>query len=61
MLGPGITGKELVEAWPTLLRHFDGRHAIEDIAPREGIKRKRVALLFNALRDMGWLVVVKHW
>jgi hypothetical protein len=59
--GPGITGKELRESWPTLLRHLDGRHAIEDVAPREGMKRKRVAVLFNAVKERGWLVVVRHW
>ncbi|KAF1911684.1 nitrogen permease regulator of amino acid transport activity 3-domain-containing protein [Ampelomyces quisqualis] len=59
--GIGITGKELRESWPTLLRHLDGRHAIEDVAPREGMKRKRVAVLFNAVKERGWLVVVRHW
>lgn len=57
----GLTGKELRESWPTLLKHLDGRHAIEDVAPRECMKRKRVALLFNAIKDRGWLVVVRHW
>jgi hypothetical protein len=57
----GLTGKELRESWPTLLKHLDGRHAIEDVAPREGMKRKRVAALFNAIKERGWLVVVRHW
>ncbi|KAL5115202.1 Nitrogen permease regulator 3 [Pleosporales sp. CAS-2024a] len=57
----GITGKELREAWPVLLRHMDGMHAIEDVAPREGMKRKRVAALFNTIKERGWLVVVRHW
>lgn len=57
----GITGKELRESWPMLLRHLDGKHAIEDIAPREGIKRKRVAVLFNAVKEKGWLVIARHW
>jgi hypothetical protein len=57
----GMTGKELRESWPTLLKHLDGRHAIEDVAPREGMKRKRVAILFNAIKERGWLVVVRHW
>lgn len=57
----GITGKELRESWPILSRHLDGKHAIEDVAPREGMKRKRVALLFNAIKEKGWLVVVRHW
>jgi len=57
----GLTGKELRESWPTLLKYLDGRHAIEDLAPREGMKRKRVALLFNAVKERGWLTIVRHW
>ena len=57
----GISGKELKEQWSMLQRHLDGKHAIEDVAPREGLKRKRVAVLFNAVREKGWLVVVRHW
>jgi hypothetical protein len=56
-----LTGKELKKDWPMLLRHLDGKHAIEDVAPREGLKRKKVALLFNAVREKGWLVVTRHW
>jgi hypothetical protein len=59
--GSGITGKDLREHWPMLLKHLDGKHAIEDLAPREGLKRKRVAVLFNAVKERGWLVVVRHW
>jgi hypothetical protein len=44
-----------------LLKHLDGKHAIEDLAPHEGLKRKRVAVLFNAVKERGWLVVVRHW
>ncbi|RMZ69225.1 Nitrogen permease regulator 3 [Pyrenophora seminiperda CCB06] len=57
----GITGRELRESWPMLLRHLDGKHAIEDVSAREGIKRKRVAVLFNAVKERGWLVVARHW
>lgn len=57
----GISGKELKDQWPMLQKHLDGKHAIEDVAPREGMKRKRVAVLFNAVREKGWLVVVRHW
>ncbi|KAI4700503.1 Nitrogen permease regulator 3 [Alternaria sp. Ai002NY15] len=57
----GITGKELRESWPMLLRHLDGKHAIEDVSAREGIKRKRVAVLFNAVKERGWLVIARHW
>ncbi|KAH7095425.1 nitrogen permease regulator of amino acid transport activity 3-domain-containing protein [Paraphoma chrysanthemicola] len=57
----GVTGQELREHWSTLLKHLDGRHAIEDVAPREGMKRKKVATLFNAVKERGWLVIVRHW
>lgn len=57
----GVTGKELRESWGMLLRHLDGKHAIEDVSAREGIKRKRVAALFNAVREKGWLVITRHW
>ena len=59
--GLGVTGKELRESWSVLLRHLDGKHAIEDVSAREGIKRKRVAVLFNAVRERGWLVITRHW
>ncbi|KAF1840669.1 uncharacterized protein K460DRAFT_370639 [Cucurbitaria berberidis CBS 394.84] len=59
--GLGVTGKELRESWLMLLRHLDGKHAIEDVSSREGIKRKRVAVLFNAVRERGWLVITRHW
>ncbi len=57
----GIAGKELRDSWPMMLRHLDGKHAIEDVSAREGIKRKRVATLFNSVRERGWLVVTRHW
>lgn len=44
-----------------LLRHLDGKHALEDMNTREGIKRKRVAALVNGVREGGWLVEVRHW
>lgn len=34
--GPRATPEELYELWPTLLPYFDGRHALDDIAPRRG-------------------------
>jgi nitrogen permease regulator 3-like protein len=53
--------EDLRSHWSMLLRYFDGRHAIEDIAPREGLKRKKVAGLVGKIREKGWLVCVKHW
>lgn len=60
-IGTTFDDADLREHWPMLLRHLDGRHAIEDVSPREGMKRKRVAGLFNGVREGGWLVVVRHW
>lgn len=59
--GFGVTGQELKDSWQMLIRHLDGKHAIEDVSAREGIKRKRVAALFNAVREKGYLVVTRHW
>ncbi|KAF1974982.1 hypothetical protein BU23DRAFT_552819 [Bimuria novae-zelandiae CBS 107.79] len=47
--------------WSTLLKYFDGKHAIEDISPREGFKRKRVGAMMQGVREGGWLVEVRHW
>lgn len=60
-IGQTFADEDLRAHWPMLLRHLDGRHAIEDISPREGLKRKRVAGLLNGVREGGWLVVVRHW
>jgi hypothetical protein len=58
-IGQGFEDADLREHWPMLLRHLDGKHALEDMSPREGIKRKRVAALVAGVRS--WLVVVRHW
>jgi hypothetical protein len=60
-IGKTFEDAELRQHWPMLLKHLDGRHAIEDISPREGVKRKKVAGLFQGIKDGGWLVVVRHW
>ncbi|KAF2463235.1 uncharacterized protein BDR25DRAFT_298576 [Lindgomyces ingoldianus] len=60
VVGVGL-GEEITENWPILLKYFDGKHALEDIAAREGIKRKRVWGWITAVREAGWLVVVRHW
>jgi hypothetical protein len=60
-IGASFDDEEVREHWPMLLRHLDGRHALEDMNTREGIKRKRVAGLVNGVRKEGWLVIVRHW
>ena len=49
------------DLWPVLLKYFDGRHALEIIAAREGLKRKMVFSLVKALEEGGWLLTVRHW
>ncbi|KAL1644661.1 Nitrogen permease regulator 3 [Diplodia intermedia] len=53
--------KEARELWPALLKYFDGRHALDDIAGREGIKRKRVWSVLGGLRERNVLYFVRHW
>lgn len=60
-IGESFADADLRAHWPMLLRHLDGRHALEDVSPREGLKRKRVAALVAGVREGGWLVVVRHW
>lgn len=60
-IGQTFTDAELRELWPMLLKYFDGRHALEDIALREGMKRKKIAALLGMVRDGGWLVSIRHW
>ncbi|KAK4997406.1 Nitrogen permease regulator 3 [Elasticomyces elasticus] len=53
--------EELRELWPMLYKYFDGNRALEEIAPREGMKRSRVGVLINKLREADCLMVVRHW
>ncbi|OJD38612.1 uncharacterized protein BKCO1_400067 [Diplodia corticola] len=53
--------KEARDLWPQLLKYFDGRHALDDIAGREGIKRKRVWSVLGGLRERNVLYFVRHW
>ncbi|EON61490.1 hypothetical protein W97_00705 [Coniosporium apollinis CBS 100218] len=57
----GDPHEELRELWPVLVKYLDGRHALEEIAGREGMKRKRVLDAVRELRERGLLVIVKHW
>ena len=54
-------GRESADAWTTCLGFFDGEHALETIAVREGWKRKRVEGFRAAWVKMGVLVEVRHW
>lgn len=56
-----ITDPELKGLWPLWVRYFDGQHALDEIAAREGLKRKKVAALLSQLKEMGVLLTVRHW
>lgn len=60
-IGSSFTDPELVELWPIMLRYLDGKHALDEIALREGLKRKRVAGVVTKLREQGVLLTVRHW
>ncbi|PSN59767.1 hypothetical protein BS50DRAFT_579797 [Corynespora cassiicola Philippines] len=60
-IGAQFEDEEVRAHWPMLLRHLDGRHAIEDVSPREGLKRKKVHALFAGVKEAGVLVVARHW
>ena len=56
-----VEGTDSAEAWNSCLGFFDGQHALETIAVREGWKRKRVESLRAGWVRMGVLVEVRHW
>jgi hypothetical protein len=60
-IGAGFADLELKELWPLLLKYFDGRHALEEIPAREGLKKERVRRILSLLGKTGWLVTVRHW
>ena len=60
-IGQGFTDPDLREHWPMLLRHLDGKHALEDVGIQKGLGRKKVAAWVAVVNDMGLLVVVRHW
>lgn len=64
-VGDTLPTEELRKKWPKLVRHFDGKHALEEIALREGWKRKVVTPLLQMLVSetdgSGVLRVVRHW
>lgn len=60
-IGSSFTDPELAELWPIMLKYFDGKHALDEIALREGLKRKRVASVLARLKEGGCLLTVRHW
>lgn len=56
-----VQGVETQNAWNECVKYFDGKHALETIAVREGWKRKRVAELVVGWEGLGILRRVRHW
>lgn len=60
--GAGEEGEEeMKEAWIRFQKYFNGRHALEKIPVREGMKRKDVWRCLIEFERRGFLVVVRHW
>lgn len=62
-VGESLPSEDLRTAWPKLVRHFDGKHALEEIALSEGWKRKTTTpMLLKLVREEhGVLLTVQHW
>ena len=54
-------GEDTKVAWDKCIKYFDGQHAIEIIAAREGWKRKKAAEFITVWEEMGLLVKGRHW
>ncbi|KAF2145552.1 uncharacterized protein K452DRAFT_349068 [Aplosporella prunicola CBS 121167] len=57
----GFEDSDVQSMFPVLQKYFDGRHALDDIAGREGIKRKRVWGVLGVMRERNVLFVMRHW
>lgn len=56
-----VQGIEAQNAWNDCVKYFDGKHALEMIAVREGWKRRRVGELIAGWENLGILRRVRHW
>ena len=56
-----VQGDETQKAWNDCTKYFDGKHALETIAVREGWKRKRVGELIAGWENLGVLRRARHW
>ena len=54
-------GTAAQKTWNDCVKYFDGKHALETIAVREGWKRKRVGELIMGWENLGVLRRVRHW
>ena len=60
-IGANLADGEVKEYWGVLVKHFDGKRAMEEIAAREGLKRSKVQGLLQKLEQEGVLYMVRHW
>ncbi|KAI5199589.1 hypothetical protein E4T39_06205 [Aureobasidium subglaciale] len=60
-IGTHLQDAEVKEYWGVLVKHFDGKRALEEIAAREGLKRSKVQGLLHKLEQEGVLYTVRHW
>lgn len=61
-IGSSLSNQTVRDAWPRLLKYFDGKHAIEEITLRESMKRKVLnPILSQLINEAGVLRTVRHW
>ncbi|KEQ75025.1 hypothetical protein M436DRAFT_42449 [Aureobasidium namibiae CBS 147.97] len=60
-IGANLEDGEVKEHWGVLVKHFDGKRAMEEVAAREGLKRSKVQGLLHKLEQEGVLYMVRHW
>ncbi|KAI9814423.1 MAG: Nitrogen permease regulator 3 [Pycnora praestabilis] len=62
-IGASFEGEEedVRTYWPVFVKYFNGQHALEKIAVREGVKRKEVWRVLAVIEAKGVLQVVRHW
>ena len=60
-IGSTLDDEEARKFWPTLLKYFDGQHALEMISAKEGVKKKVIAGMLARLGKEGVLFCVKRW
>jgi len=56
-----LPDQETRDAWPLFVKYFNGQHALEKIATREGWKRKKVAGVLARMEAVGVVVVGRFW
>lgn len=55
-----VDDDELHDRLPSLLCYFDGEHAFEEIAAKEGLKRSKVESWLEVLQKDGFLLTYRH-